>query len=379
MGRRGYYRGYREGHCGNHKVKAVQTDFAKPFRIGFALLLTCAIFSCAGCGRKANVAVLDTRRVLQNDWRFKQVQDNLKFLPSAENLPFPVSSFSKHFFMQFQKSLTLQQSSTGKLYQDSLKAYFELLQERQKQFAKKEEFLLRQMLKAKQNEAVKSFAEKTIILKSKYDERITGLKGELQKQYEREKINLELKLKTLRLSDAERVKVQKELETLISKMEDKERIQRENLLSEFEDEKGKLETASLEDLNVYRHTLEQQAEERLKKEEIKLKAKYYQKLAAHQTMINKSGGSQKQLLLSTKRFLNLLPPSPSPESHNAYASMIEKQNDELLKTAHADIQAIIKGMARANQYDLILANALSAGSAKDITVNVKQNFTLKKP
>lgn len=379
MGRSGHYRGRDKRYCGTRKIKAVRTVFSKTTYLAIFIGLFCILPFCGGCRRQAFVAVLDTRVVLQNDWRFKQVQDNLKFLPTSENLPFPVSSFSRHFFMQFQKSLSLQQNSAEKLYQDSLKAYFDLLQEQQKLFAKKEESLLRQKLKAKQTEAVKQFEEKTVTLKAKYDERIGGLKGELHKQYEREKINLELKLKTLRLSDAERTKVQKELEALISKMEERERVQREKLLSEFEKEKGTLETASLEDLTAYRLELEKQAEERLKKEETKLKAKYFQKLAGHQDMIKKSGVSQQRLLLSTKRFLNLLPSASKPPSRSAYVALIEKQNDELLKTANADIQAMIKGMARANRYDVILANPLSTGSAQDITSNFKKNFTLIKP
>lgn len=330
---------------------------------------------CGGCfNRPAKVAVLDATKVLKNDWRLKQVEENKKFLPSTENSLSPVPAFSKNFFLQFQRSLAFQQDNESKLYQQSLKAYFEQLQEQQLQFGKQEELLLRQKLKEKQQEEVKHYEQEVSSLKGKYEDRFQGLKTELQKNYEEKKLNLELKLKTLRLSSPERTKTEKELENLISKMEGEERAEKEGLKQQFDAEQKNLERESTQKLRDFKEALEKEASEKLKARELMLQSKFMQKQAQHQAGLTESKGRQNQMLLSTRHFLTLLPSQSKPTPPNVYTVTLQKQNEELLQTAMSDMNSLLKGIARTKNYDLILANVLATGSATDITDTVKQKL-----
>lgn len=344
-----------------------------------AACLISAGMLCGGCLRRtAKVAVIDAAQILKSDWRFKQVEENKKFLPASEAPSSPIPVFSKNFFMQFQRSLSVQQGNTDNFYKQSLQAYREQLQEQLRQAQQQEELIFRQKKKGKEQEEIKNFIEQLSALKPKYDERITGLKKELIKQYERKKVNLELKLKTLRISEAEKTKTQKELEGLIDEMGNEEKQQRKLILQQFEEEKNKLKQKSQTRIDDYNKTLFYEATERLKTLNIKLESKYMQKQAEHQAMMIQSKGKQSMLLLSTRRFLNLLPEQSKITAHNVYTVTLQKQNEELVKTALSEMHSLIKGMARAQNYDLILANVLAAGTATDITADVKKKFTLSR-
>ena len=52
------------------------------------------------------------------------------------------------------------------------------------------------------------------------------------------------------------------------------------------------------------------------------------------------------------------------------------ENEELIKTAFSEMNSLIKGIARAQKYDLILANVLAYGTATDITSDVKKKLSL---
>jgi len=333
------------------------------------LLNLILILFLSGCGGREKIGVINQEKLIQAAPRFSQVEElnkQIKLITARSSLPFSQEQSPIDNLRQAMKSRILGLSS---VYQKEMEDEYRRKEEEGKALIQK---LNKEMEKRlEQREKVLEEKFKTLLEQKKKE--VAKVEEEyrekISEEYDLKRLNLSLKLKTLRLTEEERKDLNKRIEDTRKEQREGMRKKDEELKKIFADYKEEEEKELRMSLLHYQEELKKEAEEEIALERRKWERELKEKVKVSSRQIKLEDNRQGEVFSLARRMREKGANFPDEDSKMVFATLLglRRQRERLIESILKDIKVVGARVAKKKKLSLVLSNYQVNVSASDLT------------